>query len=65
MPLIQIQLLRGRTAEQKKKLLASVTRAVQQSLDAPLPSIRVWLHEMADDEYMVGGELAADREPKR
>ena len=34
MPLIEIHLLKGRTPEQKKKLLASVTEAVVESIDA-------------------------------
>ena len=62
MPLIEIRLLEGRTAEEKKTLLASVTRAVQESIGAPLPSIRVWVQEMPPTSYMVGGELVADRE---
>ena len=61
MPLIEIHLLEGRTAEQKRALLESVTRAVQDSIDAPLPSIRAWIQEFAPSEYMVAGELAADR----
>ena len=61
MPLIEIHLLEGRTAEQKKKLLASVTEAVVESIDAPLQSIRVWIHEMTEDDYMVAGHMASER----
>jgi 4-oxalocrotonate tautomerase len=61
MPLIEIHLLKGRTAEQKKKLLASVTEAVVESIDAPLQSIRVWIHEMTEDDYMVAGHMASER----
>ncbi len=61
MPLIEIRLLEGRTAEEKKTLLASVTRAVQESIGAPLPSIRIWIQEMPPTSYMVAGELVADR----
>jgi len=61
MPLIEIHLLKGRSAEQKKKLLASVTEAVVESIDAPLQSIRVWIHEMTEDDYMVAGHMASER----
>jgi 4-oxalocrotonate tautomerase len=61
MPLIEIHLLEGRTAEDKKKLLTAVTNAVHESIGAPLPSIRVWLREFSDREYMVAGELMAER----
>ncbi len=61
MPLIEIHLLEGRTDEQKKNLLAAVTRAVHESIGAPLPSIRVWIQEMPPREYMIAGELASER----
>ena len=61
MPLIEIRLLEGRTAEEKKTLLASVTRAVQESIGAPLPSIRVWVQEMPPTDYMVAGKLVLER----
>jgi 4-oxalocrotonate tautomerase len=61
MPLIEIHLLEGRTDEQKKGLLEAVTRAVQDSLGAPLETIRVWVQEMSPKEFMSAGVLAADR----
>jgi 4-oxalocrotonate tautomerase len=61
MPLIEIHLLKGRTPEQKKRLLESVTRAVHESIEAPLPAIRVWIREFSAEEYMVAGELATER----
>jgi 4-oxalocrotonate tautomerase len=61
MPLIEIHLLEGRTDEQKKDLLQAVTRAVQDSLGAPLETIRVWVQEMSPKEFMSAGVLAADR----
>jgi len=61
MPLIEIHLLEGRTDEQKKALLTSVTRAVHESIGAPIESIRVWIQEFSPKEYMAAGVLAADR----
>jgi 4-oxalocrotonate tautomerase len=61
MPLVAIHLLEGRDAEQKKRLLQAVTDAVHESIGASLPSIRVWIQEFSAEEYMAGGELAADR----
>ena len=62
MPLVEIHMLRGRTPDQKHRLLEAVTRAVQETLDAPLPSIRVWIHEFDADAYMAAGRLRADAE---
>lgn len=61
MPLIEIHMLEGRTDEQKKVLLTSVTRAVQESIGAPVESIRVWVQEFSPKEYMAAGVLAADK----
>jgi 4-oxalocrotonate tautomerase len=61
MPLIEIHLLEGRTDEQKKALLAAVTRAVHESINAPLETIRVWVQEFSSKEYMAAGVLAAEK----
>jgi len=61
MPLIEIHMLEGRTDEQKENLLGAITRAVHDSIGAPVPSIRVWIHEFSPREYMSGGELATKR----
>jgi 4-oxalocrotonate tautomerase len=57
MPLIQINMLAGRTDEQKEALLRAVTDAVHESIGASLPSIRVWIHEMPKTHYMAAGEM--------
>ncbi len=61
MPLVQIHLLKGRSPEEQKKLLAAVTQAIHDSIGAPMPTIRVWINEMSPDGYMVAGELASER----
>jgi len=61
MPLVEIHILEGRTDEQKKTLLTAVTKAVQDSIGAPVESIRVWIQEMPKTEFMAGGVLAADK----
>ncbi len=61
MPLIEVHLLEGRTDEQKENLLSAITRAVHESIGAPLPSIRIWIQEFSPREYMVAGELAAKK----
>jgi 4-oxalocrotonate tautomerase len=61
MPLIEIHMLEGRTDEQKERLLGAVTKAVHESIGAPLPTIRVWIQEFSPREYMSAGELAAHR----
>ena len=61
MPLVEIHMLEGRTDEQKKALLDSVTDAIRDSLGVPLTSIRIWIQEFSPKDYMVAGELYAER----
>lgn len=62
MPLIEIHMLEGRTDKQKRALLDAVTEAVRDSIGAPLSTIRVWIQEFSPKEYMVAGELYADKQ---
>lgn len=64
MPLIQVQMSAGRSEGQKRALLAAITEAAQQSLGAPLESIRVWITEFEPTEFMAGGTVLADRKSK-
>jgi len=61
MPLIEVHLLEGRTPEQKKALLAAITKAVQESIGARLETIRIWIEEFSPKEYMSGGVWYADK----
>lgn len=65
MPLVEIHMLEGRTDKQKRALLDAVTDAVRDSLGVPLTSIRVWIQEFSPKEFMVAGELYADRKKKK
>ena len=61
MPLIEVHLLEGRTPEQKKALLAAITKAVQETIGARLESIKIWIEEFSPKEYMSGGVWYADK----
>jgi len=61
MPLVEIHMTEGRTEKQKKALLDGVTEAIRDSLGVPLISIRVWIQEFPPKDFMVAGELYADR----
>jgi len=61
MPLIEVHLLEGRTGEQKKALLAAITKAVHESIGAPVDTIRIWLEEFTPQDYMAAGVWYADK----
>ncbi|OFW81303.1 MAG: hypothetical protein A2201_06790 [Alicyclobacillus sp. RIFOXYA1_FULL_53_8] len=64
MPLIQINILEGRTDEVKQGLIREVTDAVHRSLGADLESIRVLLYELPKQNWAVGGKSMAERAAK-
>ena len=65
MPIIQVNLFEGRTTEEKRKLVESMTDAVVKSLGVSPERVRITLNEMAKDNHAVGGILAIDwKEPK-
>lgn len=64
MPLIQVNMLQGRTDSQKEALLRGITAAVHEAIGAPVPSIRVWIHEFPPTHFISGGELATERSDK-
>lgn len=61
MPLIEVHLMKGRTDEQKRALLEGITKVAQETIGAPLSSIRVWINELAPTDFIIAGEMASDR----
>lgn len=61
MPLIQVNMLEGRTEEQKRQLLHAISDAVRDTLDLPEEAIRVWIYDMPMNQFISGGMVAADR----
>lgn len=55
MPIITINMLAGRTDEQKEVLIHEVTEACHLALGTPLESVRVMLNEMDARHYGVAG----------
>lgn len=60
MPIIQINMLEGRSDEQKKRLAEKVTDAVVEAIGAPRNSVRILIHQMGPYDFSVGGVPAAD-----
>jgi 4-oxalocrotonate tautomerase len=60
MPLAHIYLLEGRAPEQKRLVIQKVTSALIEALGSPPESVRVLLHEVAPEEWGVGGRTVAE-----
>lgn len=64
MPLIQVTLVQGRTPEQLRALISSLTAAVVESIGAPKEAIRVVLNEVPDTHWAAGDVTIAERNKK-
>jgi 4-oxalocrotonate tautomerase len=55
MPIVQINLIEGRSPEQITALIENVTDAVARSVDSQPSSIRVMVNEVPSTHWAVGG----------
>ena len=58
MPIAQIQIIQGRSAEQIETMIAEVTQAIHRSLGAPVESVRVLVEEVPNTHWGIGGKTA-------
>ena len=56
MPMVYITMLEGRPQHKIDAMIASVSKAVADSLDSDINSVRVMITEMTDGQYGVGGK---------
>jgi 4-oxalocrotonate tautomerase len=61
MPIIHVNLIEGRTVEQKRKLVAGITDAVVKSLDVKPDTVKIILQDMAKHDYAIAGVLFMDK----
>jgi 4-oxalocrotonate tautomerase len=65
MPLVQITMLQGRTAEQKRKIAKRITDAMVEEAGAKREAIVVTFVELSKESYASGGVLMADKKRNR
>ncbi|HWZ80330.1 MAG TPA: 2-hydroxymuconate tautomerase [Candidatus Sulfotelmatobacter sp.] len=61
MPLIQVTMLQGRTADQKRKLAQRITDAMVEEAGARREAIVVTFVEVSKESYASGGVLMVDK----
>jgi 4-oxalocrotonate tautomerase len=62
MPILQVEILKGRTIEQKRNMVRKVTDAVTETLDCPEEAVRIIIREMELENFASAGVLRADNE---
>ncbi len=65
MPLVQVTMLTGRTADQKRKLAQRITDAMVEEAAARREAVVVTFNEVSKESYASGGVLMADKASER
>jgi len=61
MPHIQVTMLKGRSVEQKRKLVQRITDVVAEEAGAAKDGVVITIVEVERDDYARGGVLMADK----
>ena len=61
MPLVQVTMLQGRTADQKRKLAQRITDTMVEEAGARREAVVVTFHEVSKESYASGGTLLVDK----
>jgi 4-oxalocrotonate tautomerase len=61
MPLVQITMLTGRTADQKRKLAQRITDVMVEEANARREAVVVTFNEVSNESYASGGVLMVDK----
>ena len=56
MPIVHVNLMEGRPPEKIEKMIVAVSEAIATTLEAPIESVRVMVHEMETHQYGIGGK---------
>ncbi len=62
MPMVRIELYKGRTPEQKTACARDIVRAIQQHLNAPPEATQVVFVDVDKSDWMMGAALAPKAE---
>ncbi|MEG6586019.1 2-hydroxymuconate tautomerase [Dendrosporobacter sp. 1207_IL3150] len=60
MPIVQIDMLEGRTVEQKRELVKKVTAAISETANCPESAVTIIIRDMTKEHLGQGGKLRAD-----
>ena len=58
MPIAHINILEGRDDAKKEMLIQKVSEAISISLEAPIETVRVIIHEIPSTQFGIGGKTA-------
>ena len=65
MPYVLVQSIEGRTPEQKLKVAGDITESMAENFGCSRDAVYVVFEDVADTDWMVGGETIAELRRKR
>lgn len=60
MPIVNIDLMEGRSVAAKRGMVAAVTDALVRALGVPPESVRILIHELDPEHFAVAGRTAGE-----
>jgi 4-oxalocrotonate tautomerase len=61
-PILQIEILKGRTVEQKREMVKKVTEAISETLNCPKDAVSIIIREMETENFAKAGKLRSDND---
>lgn len=63
MPIIRVEMWEGKTKNQKRDIVKSLSNELSRITGSPLDSIYVLIEEVSKDDWGVSGELCSEKFP--
>jgi 4-oxalocrotonate tautomerase len=63
MPTLRVELMEGRTVEQKKALVTALTKAVVETLGTKPEAVDILLYDIKRHDWATGGQLWSEKKP--
>ncbi len=63
MPIIRVEMFKGRDREQKRKMVEALTNAMIETTGAKREAVWVVVSDVEKEDWGFGGELGCDRYP--
>jgi 4-oxalocrotonate tautomerase len=65
MPYVAVEIIKGRTEEQKQKVAQAITDALVEHMDTSAEHVYVVFRDVAATDWLIAGETVAERRRKR
>lgn len=61
MPIINVQMIKGRPPEKIEELIKNLTKTTAKTLDAPIENVRVLVTEIPDTHWGISGKSVSEK----